>query len=52
MTMVMVQLGVFKVQSNQATKKHGLPSQYITTQTDIPSRDLIDASGEEALEVF
>lgn len=43
---------VGSLQSNQATKKHGLLSRCITTQTDIPGRDLIDASGEEALEVF
>lgn len=43
---------VGSLQSDTATKKHGLLSQYITTQTDIPSRDLIDATGEKALEVF
>ena len=40
------------LESNTVTKKHGLMSQYITTQTDVPSRDLIDATGEKALEVF
>ena len=43
---------VGNLESNTVTKKHGLMSQYITTQTDVPSRDLIDATGEKALEVF
>lgn len=43
---------VGNLESNTATKKHGLLSQYMTSQTDVPSRDLIDATGEKALEVF